>query len=46
MLCTLLLKFTHFYLFALLLGTEQYSKYSGYAESFKWKDNHKDEIPR
>ncbi|KAK7140291.1 hypothetical protein R3I94_012791 [Phoxinus phoxinus] len=30
----------------IITGTEQYSKYSGYAESFKWKDNHKDEIPR
>lgn len=33
-------------LFAVLSGTEQYSEYSGYAESFKWKDNHKDKIPR
>ncbi|XP_016127774.1 poly(ADP-ribose) glycohydrolase-like [Sinocyclocheilus grahami] len=30
----------------IITGTEQYSKYSGYAESFKWKANHKDEIPR
>lgn len=27
-------------------GTEQYSKYAGYAESFKWKDSHKDETAR
>ena len=27
-------------------GTEQYSKYSGYAESYKWKESHKDETPR
>ncbi|XP_058507444.1 poly(ADP-ribose) glycohydrolase isoform X1 [Solea solea] len=30
----------------IITGTEQYSKYSGYAESYKWKDNHKDETPR
>ncbi|XP_058652424.1 poly(ADP-ribose) glycohydrolase [Onychostoma macrolepis] len=30
----------------IITGTEQYSKYSGYAESFRWKANHKDEIPR
>ncbi|XP_067278140.1 poly(ADP-ribose) glycohydrolase [Pseudorasbora parva] len=30
----------------IITGTEQFSKYSGYAESFKWKANHKDEIPR
>ncbi|XP_052468866.1 poly(ADP-ribose) glycohydrolase [Carassius gibelio] len=30
----------------IITGTEQYSKYSGYAESFKWKASHKDEIPR
>uniref|UniRef100_A0A3Q4B744 poly(ADP-ribose) glycohydrolase n=1 Tax=Mola mola TaxID=94237 RepID=A0A3Q4B744_MOLML len=30
----------------IITGTEQYSKYSGYAESFKWKDSHKDETPR
>ncbi|XP_042593021.1 poly(ADP-ribose) glycohydrolase isoform X1 [Cyprinus carpio] len=30
----------------IITGTEQYSEYSGYAESFKWKANHKDEIPR
>ncbi|XP_018616737.2 poly(ADP-ribose) glycohydrolase isoform X2 [Scleropages formosus] len=27
-------------------GTEQYSKYTGYAESYRWAGNHKDEIPR
>ncbi|KAG7262743.1 hypothetical protein CRUP_038262, partial [Coryphaenoides rupestris] len=27
-------------------GTEQYSKYSGYSESYRWKDRHQDEIPR
>lgn len=27
-------------------GTEQYSKYSGYAESYIWKESHKDETPR
>ncbi|KAK3554311.1 hypothetical protein QTP70_020172 [Hemibagrus guttatus] len=26
-------------------STEQYSKYSGYAGSYKWKANHKDETP-
>lgn len=30
----------------IITGTEQYSKYSGYAESYRWKENHKDEIPR
>ncbi|XP_037321621.2 poly(ADP-ribose) glycohydrolase [Pungitius pungitius] len=30
----------------IVTGTEQYSKYSGYAESFKWKDSHKDETAR
>lgn len=30
----------------IITGTEQYSKYSGYAESYKWKEGHKDEIPR
>ncbi|XP_050982496.1 poly(ADP-ribose) glycohydrolase [Labeo rohita] len=30
----------------IITGTEQYSKYSGYAESFKWEDSYKDEIPR
>lgn len=27
-------------------GTEQYSKYSGYAENYIWKESHKDETPR
>uniref|UniRef100_A0A667WQT1 poly(ADP-ribose) glycohydrolase n=1 Tax=Myripristis murdjan TaxID=586833 RepID=A0A667WQT1_9TELE len=30
----------------IITGTEQFSKYSGYAESYKWKDSHKDETPR
>ncbi|KAK5854060.1 hypothetical protein PBY51_015162 [Eleginops maclovinus] len=30
----------------IITGTEQYSKYSGYAESYKWKATHKDETPR
>ncbi|XP_026103424.1 poly(ADP-ribose) glycohydrolase-like isoform X2 [Carassius auratus] len=30
----------------IITGTEQYSKYTGYAESYRWKANHKDEIPR
>ncbi|KAK1791704.1 hypothetical protein P4O66_013683 [Electrophorus voltai] len=30
----------------IITGTEQYSKYSGYAESYRWKDNHKDDTPR
>ncbi|XP_066535232.1 poly(ADP-ribose) glycohydrolase isoform X2 [Hoplias malabaricus] len=30
----------------IITGTEQYSKYSGYAESYKWKDKHIDETPR
>ncbi|KAF7655915.1 hypothetical protein LDENG_00048490 [Lucifuga dentata] len=30
----------------IITGTEQYSKYSGYAESYKWKHSHKDETPR
>ncbi|XP_070771992.1 poly(ADP-ribose) glycohydrolase [Enoplosus armatus] len=30
----------------IITGTEQYSKYSGYAESYKWKDGYKDETPR
>lgn len=30
----------------IITGTEQYSEYSGYAESYKWKDSHKDETPR
>uniref|UniRef100_A0A671Y415 poly(ADP-ribose) glycohydrolase n=1 Tax=Sparus aurata TaxID=8175 RepID=A0A671Y415_SPAAU len=27
----------------IITGTEQYSKYSGYAESYKWKESHTDE---
>ncbi|XP_075874601.1 poly(ADP-ribose) glycohydrolase [Nelusetta ayraudi] len=30
----------------IITGTEQYSKYSGYAESYIWKESHKDETPR
>uniref|UniRef100_A0A671Y427 poly(ADP-ribose) glycohydrolase n=1 Tax=Sparus aurata TaxID=8175 RepID=A0A671Y427_SPAAU len=30
----------------IITGTEQYSKYSGYAESYKWKESHTDETPR
>uniref|UniRef100_A0A7N6FI68 PARG catalytic Macro domain-containing protein n=1 Tax=Anabas testudineus TaxID=64144 RepID=A0A7N6FI68_ANATE len=30
----------------IITGTEQYSKYSGYAESYKWKDSYTDETPR
>ncbi|XP_057197867.1 poly(ADP-ribose) glycohydrolase [Triplophysa rosa] len=30
----------------IITGTEQYSKYSGYAESYRWKENHTDETPR
>ncbi|KAJ8365692.1 hypothetical protein SKAU_G00145230 [Synaphobranchus kaupii] len=30
----------------IITGTEQYSKYTGYAESYKWAGEHKDEIPR
>ncbi|XP_040906517.1 poly(ADP-ribose) glycohydrolase [Toxotes jaculatrix] len=30
----------------IITGTEQYSKYLGYAESYKWKESHKDETPR
>ncbi|XP_076830512.1 poly(ADP-ribose) glycohydrolase isoform X2 [Brachyhypopomus gauderio] len=30
----------------IITGTEQYSKYSGYAESYRWKDNHQDDTPR
>lgn len=38
----------HFFLdfISCSLGTEQYSKYSGYAESYKWKESHTDETPR
>lgn len=30
----------------IITGTEQYSKYSGYAESYKWVGGYKDETPR
>uniref|UniRef100_A0A8D0APV9 poly(ADP-ribose) glycohydrolase n=1 Tax=Sander lucioperca TaxID=283035 RepID=A0A8D0APV9_SANLU len=30
----------------IVTGTEQYSKYTGYAESYKWKTSHKDETAR
>ncbi|KAM4729657.1 poly(ADP-ribose) glycohydrolase isoform 1-T2 [Anableps anableps] len=30
----------------IIAGTEQYSKYSGYAESYKWEESYKDETPR
>ncbi|XP_015254109.1 PREDICTED: poly(ADP-ribose) glycohydrolase-like [Cyprinodon variegatus] len=30
----------------IITGTEQYSKYSGYAESYKWQGSYKDETPR
>uniref|UniRef100_A0A3Q2TU85 poly(ADP-ribose) glycohydrolase n=1 Tax=Fundulus heteroclitus TaxID=8078 RepID=A0A3Q2TU85_FUNHE len=30
----------------IVTGTEQYSKYSGYAESYKWQESFKDETPR
>ncbi|XP_034754333.1 poly(ADP-ribose) glycohydrolase [Etheostoma cragini] len=30
----------------IITGTEQYSKYTGYAESYKWKTSHKDETAR
>ncbi|XP_028279721.1 poly(ADP-ribose) glycohydrolase isoform X2 [Parambassis ranga] len=30
----------------IITGTEQYSKYSGYAESYKWEGSYKDETPR
>ncbi|XP_062852257.1 poly(ADP-ribose) glycohydrolase isoform X2 [Trichomycterus rosablanca] len=30
----------------IITGTEQYSKYSGYAETYKWKDNNIDKTPR
>ncbi|XP_044069659.1 poly(ADP-ribose) glycohydrolase [Siniperca chuatsi] len=30
----------------IITGTEQYSKYSGYAESYKWEGDYKDETPR
>uniref|UniRef100_A0A8C6NPR5 poly(ADP-ribose) glycohydrolase n=1 Tax=Nothobranchius furzeri TaxID=105023 RepID=A0A8C6NPR5_NOTFU len=30
----------------IITGSEQYSKYSGYAESYKWVESYKDETPR
>ncbi|XP_037542670.1 poly(ADP-ribose) glycohydrolase [Nematolebias whitei] len=30
----------------IITGTEQYSKYTGYAESYKWKASYEDETPR
>ncbi|XP_005801698.2 poly(ADP-ribose) glycohydrolase-like [Xiphophorus maculatus] len=30
----------------IITGTERYSKYSGYAESYKWQKSYKDETPR
>ncbi|KAI1894353.1 hypothetical protein AGOR_G00114940 [Albula goreensis] len=30
----------------IITGTEQYSKYTGYAETYKWMESHKDETPR
>lgn len=30
----------------IITGTEQYSKHSGYAESYKWVSSYKDETPR
>ncbi|KAM9365379.1 poly(ADP-ribose) glycohydrolase isoform 1-T4 [Pholidichthys leucotaenia] len=30
----------------IITGTERYSNYSGYAESYEWKDSCKDETPR
>ncbi|KAG5267057.1 hypothetical protein AALO_G00239390 [Alosa alosa] len=30
----------------IITGTEQYSKYSGYSESYKWKESHNDKTPR
>ncbi|KAM9727227.1 poly(ADP-ribose) glycohydrolase isoform 2-T2 [Menidia menidia] len=30
----------------IITGTEQYSKYAGYAESYKWVCSHNDETPR
>uniref|UniRef100_A0A8C5PR02 poly(ADP-ribose) glycohydrolase n=1 Tax=Leptobrachium leishanense TaxID=445787 RepID=A0A8C5PR02_9ANUR len=30
----------------IITGTEQYSEYTGYAESYKWADSHVDEAPR
>ncbi|KAM8924578.1 poly(ADP-ribose) glycohydrolase [Pelodytes ibericus] len=30
----------------IVTGTEQYSEYTGYAETYKWASNHEDEAPR
>lgn len=30
----------------IITGAEQYSKYSGYSDSYKWKENYQDETPR
>uniref|UniRef100_A0A3Q0SSL8 poly(ADP-ribose) glycohydrolase n=1 Tax=Amphilophus citrinellus TaxID=61819 RepID=A0A3Q0SSL8_AMPCI len=30
----------------IITGAEQYSRYSGYAESYKWEESYKDETPR
>ncbi|XP_017287356.1 poly(ADP-ribose) glycohydrolase [Kryptolebias marmoratus] len=30
----------------IITGTEQYSRYTGYAESYKWEESYKDETPR
>uniref|UniRef100_A0A3P9HNM7 poly(ADP-ribose) glycohydrolase n=1 Tax=Oryzias latipes TaxID=8090 RepID=A0A3P9HNM7_ORYLA len=30
----------------IITGTEQYSRYSGYAESYRWVESYKDETPR
>uniref|UniRef100_A0A672J7S3 poly(ADP-ribose) glycohydrolase n=1 Tax=Salarias fasciatus TaxID=181472 RepID=A0A672J7S3_SALFA len=30
----------------IVTGTQQYSKYSGYAQTYKWIDSHQDTIPR
>lgn len=30
----------------IITGTERYSEYSGYAESYKWKESYMDETPR
>lgn len=30
----------------IITGTEQYSKYSGYAESYRWQESYNDETPR
>ncbi|CAN9509175.1 unnamed protein product [Ophioblennius macclurei] len=30
----------------IITGTQQYSKYSGYAHTYKWIDSHQDTIPR